>query len=146
MLENERSMVQEIDALILDTLRKKMEIKKDKADMLPEGEIETIINKVNEKMEVIALLFQGDFSLNERILEEKMELGRSNLNYYDKIANNIISKRLEATMQKVETLKPLNGRVISVCMDRKLFIEKVLKDNISLDFAKKHIQFEEIER
>lgn len=146
MLENERDIVQEIDKLILDTLKKKMKIKRDKVSIIPDNEMEEILKKINEKMKMIFLLFQGDFSINERNIEEKMEIVKTELSFYDKIANNIISKRLDIAIQKVENLKPKSGRLISVCLDRKLFIQKVLMNNISLPFIKKYIQDQEIER
>lgn len=97
-------------------------------------------------MKIIFLLFQGDFSLNERNIEEKIEIGRRELNFYDKIANSIILKRVDIVMQKIESIKPLNGQLISVCLDRKLFIQKVLIENISLSFIQKYIRIEEIEK
>lgn len=116
MLDNEKKMVKEIDKLILDMLK--------------------------EKMKVVFLLFQGDFSVNERNIEERMEIAKTGLNFYDKIANNVILKRLDAIIEKIENLEPLNGRLVSVCLDRKLFIEKVLAKNISLFFVEKYIQEE----
>lgn len=142
MLDNEKKMVKEIDKLILDMLKEKMKIKKDKVSIICDDEIKEILKRIDEKMKVVFLLFQGDFSVNERNIEERMEIVKTDLNFYDKIANNIILKRLDSIIEKIENLEPINGRLISVCLDRKLFIEKVLTKNISLFFVKKHIQKE----
>lgn len=146
MLENERNMVEKIDKLILDEFKNIMKIKKDTVSIISDNKIEDILKRINEKMKVIFLLFQGDFSINERIIEEKIALGKRDLNFYDKIANRIILKRLDEAIKKVEKLKHLDGRLISVCFDRKLFIQKVLMKNLSLSFIQKYIQMEEIER
>lgn len=53
------------------------------------------------------------------------------------MANNIIFKRLNNVMEKINNQKPIDGRLVSVCLDRKLFIEKVLDKNISLSFINK---------
>lgn len=142
MLNNEKRMVKEIDKLIWDMLKAKMDIKKDKVSIICDDEIEEIFKRINEKMKVIFLLFQGDFSVNERNIEEIMGMVKTDLNFYDKIANNIILKRLDTIIEKIENLDPLNGRLVSVCLDRKLFIEKVLAKNISLFFVERHIQKE----
>lgn len=146
MLENERNIVEEIDKLILDEFENIMKIKKDTVSIISDNKIENILKRINEKMKVIFLLFQGDFSINERIIEEKIALGKRDLNFYDKIANRIILKRLDEAIEKVEKLKHLDGQLISVCFDRKLFIQKVLMKNLSLSFIQKYIQMEEIER
>lgn len=142
MLENENKRVKEIDKLILDMLKEKMTIKKDKISIICDDEIEEILKIINEKMKVVFLLFQGDFSVNERNIEERMKIVKTDLNFYDKIANNIILKRLDAVIGKIENLEPLNGRLASVCLDRKLFIEKILTKNISLFFVEEDIRQE----
>ena len=146
MLENERNIVEEIDKLILDEFENIMKIKKDTVSIISDNKIENILKRINEKMKVIFLLFQGDFSINERIIEEKIALGKRDLNFYDKIANRIILKRLDEAIEKVEKLKHLDGQLISVCFDIKLFIQKVLMKNLSISFIEKYIKMEEIER
>lgn len=141
MLDNEKKKVKEIDKLILDMLKEKMQIKKDKVSIICDDEIEEILNRIHEKAEVVFLLFQGDFSVNERNIEERMEIAKTDLNFYDKIANNIILKRLDAIIGKIENLEHQNGLLVSVCLDRKLFIEKVLTKNIPLFFVEKYIYY-----
>ena len=80
MLENERNIVEEIDKLILDEFENIMKIKKDTVSIISDNKIENILKRINEKMKVIFLLFQGDFSINERIIEEKIALGKRDLN------------------------------------------------------------------
>lgn len=67
-----------------------MKIKKDKASMICDEEIEKIFKRINEKMKAVFLLFQGDFSINERNIEERMETAKTELNFYDKIAKYVI--------------------------------------------------------
>ena len=146
MIDNERNKVEEIDKSILSELKRRMEIKREPVSVIPDKEIECILKKINEKMEIIHILFQGGFSINERTIEERLEYERQNLTPYDSVANNIILKRLDAAIKTVEDIYPQNGRLISVCFDRKFFIEKVLTQNISLPSIKKYIQVENIER
>lgn len=95
---------------------------------------------------MIFLLFQGDFSINERNIEQEMRaMKKTDMNFYDIIANNVILKRLEATINEIESLGPRDGRLISVCFDRKFFIQRVLQENLSLDFVARYIESEEIE-
>lgn len=142
MLENERYMVQKIDTLIFNMLKKKMEIRRDKISIISDNDVEEILKKINGKMKIISLLFQGNFSNNERTIEEKIGIATSDLSNYDKIANKIILKRLDSVIEEIEKIDSKNGRLVSVCLDRKLFIEKVLTENIPLHFIDKHIQKE----
>lgn len=142
MLENERYMVQKIDTLIFNMLKKKMEIRRDKISIISDNDVEEILKKINGKMKIISLLFQGNFSNNERTIEEKIGIATSDLSNYDKIANKIILKRLDSVIAEIEKIDSKNGRLVSVCLDRKLFIEKVLTENIPLHFIDKHIQKE----
>lgn len=50
MLNNEKKTVKEIDKLILDMLKEKMKIKKDKVSIICDDEIEEILKRINEKM------------------------------------------------------------------------------------------------
>lgn len=137
MLESERGIVNRIDKLILNMLKENMKIKKDKVGVIHDDEIEKVLSRIDEKLEVIFSLFQDDFSINERNIEERIRTLEPNLNFYDKVANNIIFKRLNNVMEKINNQKPIDGRLVSVCLDRKLFIEKVLDKNISLSFINK---------
>lgn len=118
-------------------LKENMKIKKDKVGVIHDDEIEKVLSRIDEKLEVIFSLFQDDFSINERNIEERIRTLEPNLNFYDKVANNIIFKRLNNVMEKINNQKPIDGRLVSVCLDRKLFIEKVLDKNISLSFINK---------
>lgn len=142
MLEKENKIVNEIDKLILSMLKEKMKIKTDKVNILCDNEIKEVTKRINEKMKVIFLLFQGSFAVNERNIEDEIEIIKTDLSSYDKIANNIILKRLDSIFKKIENIDPLNGRLVSVCLDRKLFIEKVLIKNIPLISVEKYIQKE----
>lgn len=137
MLESERGIINRIDKLILNMLKENMKIKKDKVGVIHDDEIEKVLSRIDEKLEVIFSLFQDDFSINERNIEERIRTLEPNLNFYDKVANNIIFKRLNNVMEKINNQKPIDGRLVSVCLDRKLFIEKVLDKNISLSFINK---------
>lgn len=146
MLENEKNIVKKIDQLILNELKENLKIEKDKVSILSDDEMKKVLTKIEEKKNVVYFLFQGDFAINERNIEEKMGIAKTDLSFCDKIANNIILKRLDATIRKIENLEPLNGQLISVCLDRKLFIEKVLIQNILLPFVEKYIPKEELEK
>ena len=91
MLEDERRQVEKIDKLILNTLKDKMKISKDKINIISDNEIEKIFNKINEKMEAIFLLFEGNFSINEMNLEEVCFHGSvENVNEYLKASDLFI--------------------------------------------------------
>lgn len=140
MLKRENESVKKIDKLILDMLKEKMKIKQERVSIMQDAEMKKVIKKINEKMEVICLLFHEDFSIIERNIEERMKIEKTDLNFYDKIANNIIFKKLDNTLKEIEGQEHQNSQVIPVCLDRKLFIEKVLTQNIPLSFIKKQIQ------
>lgn len=72
MLESERGIVNRIDKLILNMLKENMKIKKDKVGVIHDDEIEKVLSRIDEKLEVIFSLFQDDFSINERNIEERI--------------------------------------------------------------------------
>ena len=139
MIESENEKVKKIDARICDMLKEKMTIKREHEGSAVEDEI---FNRINEKMQVIFSLFQRDFSINERIIEQRIEKAKMELDVYDKIANKIILRRLDNIIGELEKTMPVDGRLVSVCLDRKLFIEKILTQNIPLDFIEKCIKQE----
>lgn len=145
MLETEKKIIKNIDQLIFNELKEKLKIMEDKSDVLDNNNMKEILKKVNEKKDIIFLLFQGSFSVNERNIEERMQKNKKELNLYDRTANNIILKRVETSIKEIESTAPLNCRIISVCLDRKMFIEKIMKENISLNYVKQYMK-EEIEK
>ena len=64
-------------------------------------------------------------------------MSKNKISNYDKIANNVILKRIELIFKQIIKRKPENNRLVSVCMDRQLFIEKVLNENVNIEFIKK---------
>lgn len=145
MNKDEEDKVKKIDKRILTELIKRLEIRKDNVDIISKEEVEKIFQKIDEKKRVIFLLFQGNFSLNEKNISDRMKLRKQQLTLYDKIANNVISKRVEKILDRMIDLHAQDNRTICVCMDRKLFIQRILLENVQESFVKKYVEKEETE-
>ncbi len=145
MNKNESNRVKEIDRMILTELIKKLEIRRDSVGIINKEEIEKIFQKIDERKRVIFLLFQGNFSVNEKNISDRMETCKQQLTSYDKIANNIISKRVEKIFNRMMSLHEQDSRTIYVCTDRKLFIQRILLENVQESFVKKYVEKGETE-
>ena len=66
MLECENIKVKEIDKKILEMIIRKMDIKTKNVDILTSEQLDKILRIIDRKKEIISLLFQGDFSVNEK--------------------------------------------------------------------------------
>ena len=146
MLECENIKVKEIDKKILEMIIRKMDIKTKNVDILTSEQLDKIIRIIDRKKEIISLLFQGDFSVNEKNIEENLQWSNAKPTIYEKIANNIVCKRVEEIMDKLMEQDPQNGRLISVCIDRMLFIQKIISQNVDISAIKKLIPAEKDER
>lgn len=134
MLKYENSKVRQIDRKILEELRKNLEIRVSNFDIISKTETEKVISIIEEKKRGIFLLFQGDFSLNEYNINEKIPKQKRELSFYDRIANNVILRRIEKIFNKLRDLEAQDYRAISVCADRQFFIKKVILENIQTSF------------
>lgn len=144
MIREERFFVKEIDEMIKSQLEGKLEIKKEKVNNLEEAEIEKILTIIKEKKNLILALFQGDFSLNEYVIKQKMKKEECQLTSYEKIANRIILKRIDEIFDMITKQQTKSGRLISVCADRQFFIKEVISSNIQKSFIEDCIELEEI--
>ena len=144
MIREERFFVKEIDEMIKSQLEVKLEIKKEKVNNLEEAEIEKILTIIKEKKNLILALFQGDFSLNEYVIKQKMKKEECQLTSYEKIANRIILKRIDEIFDMITKQQTKSGRLISVCADRQFFIKEVISSNIQKSFIEDCIELEEI--
>lgn len=134
MLKYENSKVRQIDRKILEELRKNLEIRVSNFDIISKTETEKVISIIEEKKRGIFLLFQGDFSLNEYNINEKIPKQKRELSFYDRIANNVILRRIEKIFNKLRDLEAQDYRATSVCADRQFFIKKVILENIQTSF------------
>ncbi len=134
MFKNENYRVKQIDRIILEELRKRLEMQVENIEIIKGSETEKILGIIEEKKKGILLLFQGDFTLNERNIKEKIPQENRELSFYEKIANNIILKRISKIFNKIMKLQAKDYRLISVCVDRQLFIQKILSENIQTSF------------
>ena len=72
MLECENIKVKEIDKKILEMIIRQIDIKTKNVDILNSEQLAKILRIINRKKEIISLLFQGDFSVNEKNIEENL--------------------------------------------------------------------------
>ena len=72
MLECENIKVKEIDKKILEMIIRQIDIKTKNVDILNSEQLDKILRIINRKKEIISLLFQGDFSVNEKNIEENL--------------------------------------------------------------------------
>ena len=147
MIKNESYKIQEIDKKILTELISNLEIKLEDVNIIDTTHVDIILKKIRDKREVIFTLFDGDFSENESSIQRRMpENECEKLNLHDRVANNVILKRVEEVLESITRGEPEDGRVLSVCYDRLFFIQSILNGNISIDFVKKCIGIVEAER
>ena len=97
---------------------------------------------IDEKKEVISLLFQGDFSINEKNIECKIKDYETKITPDEQVVNNIISKRVEKIIDQMIEKDEKNGRLVSVCMDRMFFIQRIIQNNIGASLIKSCIEDE----
>lgn len=147
MIKSENYEVKKIDRRILIELTRNLEIKRENIDVLEQIQIDMIFEKISEKKGIIYSLFNGDFSENQQNIKERMHLGKgAELSLYDKVANNVIFKRVSEVFEQIISSNPQNGRVVSVCLDRLFFIQMILAENISINFVKSCMELPTQER
>lgn len=143
MNKEKRDIVKKIDNKILAELTKKLEMRKDKINIISEEDIEKIFQKIDERKRAIFLLFKGDFQINEKNISDKMIFYKAQSTIYDKIANNIISKRVEVIFDKMMSLDFQDYETLCIYADRKFFIQRILSENIPESFIEKCIEKDE---
>lgn len=132
--------VKQIDRRILAELIKGLEIREDNVNIIQGEEMEKIFQKINEKKRIIFLLFKGNFSHNQRSISDRMKSHKKPSTIYDDITNTVVSKRVEKVFKKIANLHTQDNRTICVCMDREIFIKRILSENVQEDFVKKYIK------
>lgn len=130
MIHEENKEVKKIDNTILENLKEKLKISKENVNILENSHMEKVLERIESKKQAIFLLFQGDFSVNEYNVNKRLCINKNKLTMYDKLANNILAKRVENLLNEMMDKDSKNTRLISVCMDRKFFIEKILEENV----------------
>lgn len=144
MIEEEDLKVKLIDKKILEELKDNLEIKADNADIIKKEHLDLVLDSIEQKKQAIFSLFNGDFSVNEYNLDGYLNKEETKIPMNDRIANNIILNRVELTFKKIMNIEPEDKRLISVSMDRYLFIKEILKQNVNVAFIKKIIENDEI--
>ena len=151
MVKNESEKVREIDEQILEELRKnlKMNIENpsilDNVNVISTEEKQKILRKIEEKRKCIFLLFQGSFTLNEQNIKEINPKINQKSDVYERIANNVILKRVEKIFNIMISNKEKDHRLISVCSDRHFFIKTVISENIPTSLIESCVGVEERE-
>ena len=130
MIHKENNEVKKIDNIILEKLKEKLKMSKENVNILEDEQMEKVLERIDAKKQAIFLLFQGNFSTNEYNVNERLEKSRNKLTMYDKLANSILFRRVETLLNQMMDKNVENKRLISVCMDRKLFIQKILDENV----------------
>lgn len=142
MIEYENRNVKEIDKRILEQIQKNLNIKEESVDILSKEKLKEYLTMIDEKKEVISLLFQGDFSINEKNIECKIKDYETKITPDEQVVNNIISKRVETIIEQMIKKDEKNGRLVSVCMDRMFFIQRIIQNNIGASLIKSCIEDE----
>ncbi len=142
MIEYENRNVKEIDKRILEQIQKNLNIKEESVDILSKEKLKEYLTMIDEKREVISLLFQGDFSINEKNIECKIKDYETKITPDEQVVNNIISKRVEKIIDQMIEKDEKNGRLVSVCMDRMFFIQRIIQNNIGASLIKSCIEDE----
>lgn len=142
MIEYENRNVKEIDKRILEQIQKNLNIKEESVDILSKEKLKEYLTMIDEKKEVISLLFQGDFSINEKNIECKIKDYETKITPDEQVVNNIISKRVEKIIDQMIEKDEKNGRLVSVCMDRMFFIQRIIQNNIGASLIKSCIEDE----
>ena len=142
MIEYENRNVKEIDKRILEQIQKNLNIKEESVDILSKEKLKEYLTMIDEKREVISLLFQGDFSINEKNIECKIKDYETKITPDEQVVNKIISKRVEKIIDQMIEKDEKNGRLVSVCMDRMFFIQRIIQNNIGASLIKSCIEDE----
>lgn len=145
MIMYEHEKVKEIDRRILRELKGNLEIGRANVDLVRKEEVDRIFTVIDAKKQAIFTLFQGDFSSNEQNIKAKLGKNNIELTLHDRVANNVICKRIQAIFDRIIKQEPRNNRLISVCADRQFFIERVMAENIQTSFIQACIE-EDIEK
>ena len=145
MISSENEEVKLIDTKILEKLKENLNIDIQGIEM--EQDIKDKISRIIEmKKQAIYMLFNGDFSVNEYRVNSKLNSKNIELTMCERIANNILSKRIDVVLNNMIENAPNNGRFVSVCMDRKLFMKQILQANVTPDFIYSCTEHEKLER
>lgn len=143
IIKDENKKVKEIDKKILEALRRNLELKDKNIEMVSKEEADKILNVIEERKRGIFLLFKGDFSLNEETIKRKFDSKTSETSFYEKVANRVLLKRVDAILDRMINSELDNGRLVSVCADRQFFIQKVFADNIPTNFIEECVNNKE---
>lgn len=136
MVKSKTLSGQDIDKEILSELMKNLEIKRDNVDIIDSKQIDLIFERIEEKKKIIYTLFKGDFSENERNIQKRMHTHKcTELSFYDKVANNVISKRVKAIIESIICREPKDQSREEMYLSRSSFIESILQNNMSIDFV-----------
>lgn len=135
----------EIDTIIHDQLIKNLNLDTDSVNVVTEEFLNKFLNILSAKKDIIDLLFSGNFSLTEQNIKEKLSWSnRNNIDkdIYTKVVNGIISKRLGYTIDKLIAQNKNDPQFVSVCLDRHIFIDKIISENIEASFIEDCIEEE----
>lgn len=145
MANYEKEKINKIDQLILQKLKENLEIKEENSNILKDDILKQVYKTIEKKKQTLYLLYDGDFSVNEYKIERRLAQEKNENTMYTEIANNIIARRINLIIETLIKEEPENGMLISVCMDRKLFMEKVLEKNVEPAFILKYAKVEDKE-
>lgn len=142
MIGYENKNVKEIDKRILEKIQKNLNIKEESIDIVSKEKLKEYLRIIDEKKEIISLLFQGEFSVNEKNIECKIKDYETKTTPDERVVNNIVSKRVETIIGQMIKKDEKNGRLVSVCMDRMLFIQRIIQNNVDVSLIKSCIENE----
>lgn len=147
MINNyKREREKQIDTIIFNELNKNLNVDTKNANLVTEEFLNNLLNIILSKKETIRLLFSKNFTLTEHNIKQKL-LRNTTLekkpDLYNKIANKILSKRIEQIFNRLMEKNKKDNQFIAVCIDRQIFINTILSQNIESSFIESCLEDDE---
>ncbi len=123
----------EIDTIIFNELDKNLNIDTENADLVTKEFLNKVLDTISYKKKTISLLFSKNFSLTEHNIKRNLihpNRLKSDPSIYDQVANTILSKRIVDILNRLMEKNKEDNKFVTVCMDRQLFINTILSENI----------------
>jgi hypothetical protein len=138
--KNYTLQIKEIDEKIHQELQKALEINSEisKTDILSDKQIKKIYQIIENKKKLIFSLFNESFSENEQKVKEHSQMAKpltKENDVYTKIADRILKKRVNQVLDKIIYAKQSTIIEVIVGIDRKVFINQILDEDIEFDLG-----------
>lgn len=127
--------VKQIDGIICQRLKNALQV--DLGSEVKAPQEEQLSKKIKVSSDAIISLFEGNFADKEKVLREKIEQQeasrrRRRTDKYSQLANQILRKRVDSTIEEIIGEKNCGAIVTSVGIARRTLIDEVLDRNIDI--------------